>query len=85
MTRLLMASLITLTNHPGAPLLPCGMTSHSNRRVGVQNAVRGIVSTVNQIMSWYPLSPLLLRRRYSSKKRNNRPLAQSPSEWSILS
>ena len=28
----------------GATLLPCGMTSHSKRRVGVQNAVRGIVS-----------------------------------------
>ena len=37
------------------------------------------------LVSWYPLSPLLLRRRYSSKKRNNRPLAQSPPERIILS
>ena len=37
------------------------------------------------LVSWYPLSPLLLRRRYSSRKRNNRPLDQSPSERSILS
>ena len=37
------------------------------------------------LVSWYHLSPLLLRRRYYSRKRNNRPLAQSPSERSILS
>ena len=37
------------------------------------------------LVSWYPLSPLLLRRRYSSRMRNSRPLAQSPSERSILS
>ena len=37
------------------------------------------------LVSCYPLSPLVLRRRYSSRKRNNRPLAQSPSERSILS
>ena len=37
------------------------------------------------LVSWFPLSPVLLRRRYSSRKRNNRPLAQSPSERSILS
>ena len=44
LARLLITSLITLTNLPGAAaLLPCGMTSHSKRRVGVQNAARGIV------------------------------------------
>ena len=36
------------------------------------------------LVSWYPLPPLLLRR-YSSRKTNNRPLAQSPPEPSILS
>ena len=36
------------------------------------------------LVSWYPLSPLLLRRRYSSRNRNKRPLAQSPSEQSIF-
>ena len=42
-----MTSSITLTNQPSATLLPWGMTSHSTRRVGVQNAVRGMVSLVN--------------------------------------
>ena len=37
------------------------------------------------LVSWYLLSLLLMMRRYSSRKRNNRPLAQSPSERSILS
>ena len=37
-----MTSLITLTNHPGAALLPCGITNHSKRRVGVENAVRRV-------------------------------------------
>ena len=32
------------TNQPGETLLPWGMTSHSYRPVGVQNAVRGTLS-----------------------------------------
>ena len=36
------------------------------------------------LVSWYSLSLLSLRRRYSSRKRSNCPLAQSPSERSIL-
>ena len=43
-SRPVMTSLITVTTHPGAALLPCGMASQSMRRVGVQNAVRGVVS-----------------------------------------
>ena len=39
-----MSSLITLTNHPRAALLPCSIASHSKRRVAVQKAVRCIVS-----------------------------------------
>ena len=42
-SRPLMTSLMTLTNHPGAALLPCGITSYSKRRVSVQKAVSGIV------------------------------------------
>ena len=37
------------------------------------------------LVSLYILSSLSLRRRYSSRKRNNRPLAQRPSARSILS
>ena len=37
------------------------------------------------LVSWDPLSPLVLRRRHSSGKMNNRPLAQSSSERGILS
>ena len=37
------------------------------------------------LVSWYLLSLLFLRRRYSSRKKNKLPLVQSPSERSILS
>ena len=35
---------MALTNYPEAALLPCGLTSHSKRRVGMQKAMRDIVS-----------------------------------------
>ena len=40
----LVTSLMILTNQSGEALLPCGITSHSKSRSGVQNAVNGMVS-----------------------------------------
>ena len=40
----LMTSSMTLSNQPGEALLPCGITSHSQSRSGVQNAVKEMVS-----------------------------------------
>ena len=65
-----MISLMTLTNHPGAALLPCGITSHSKRHVGVQKAVRGIVSLCTAI--WW-------KEETRSKSDNIRP--QGMGSW----
>ena len=40
----LITSLKTLMNHPGATLLPSGMTSNSKSLVGDQKAVSDMVS-----------------------------------------
>ena len=50
-SRPLMTSLMTFTNQPGEALLPCGMTSHSKSRLGVQNAVSGMVS-LSMVIWW---------------------------------
>ena len=44
-SRPLMASLVTLTNQPVEVLLSCGITGESNSRVGVQNAIKRMVSS----------------------------------------
>ena len=38
-----------MTNHSGTSLLPCGITSNSKRDVGVQKALRCIVSLCTAI------------------------------------
>ena len=40
----LITSLITFINQPGDALLPWAITSHSQKPVGVRNAVSGTVS-----------------------------------------
>ena len=66
--RPLMTSLITLMNQPGEALLPRGVTSHSQRPVGVLNAVRGAVPLF--VVIWW-------NEETKSKRENTRPF---PSE-----
>ena len=63
-SRPLMTSLMTLTNQPWEALLPCGMTSHSQSRLGVQNAVSEMVS----------LSMVIWWKETRSKREKIRPL-----------
>ena len=51
----------TLTNQPGAALLPCGITNHSKSRSGVQKAVRRLISLKVGI----PADGDLVERRHS--------------------
>ena len=60
-----MTSLTILTNHPGASLLPFGMTSHSEIRSGAQKAVLGMVSS--SMATWW-------RKETTSKRENMRLL-----------
>ena len=46
-----MRSLMTLTNHPGEALLPRDLMIHLNTRVGLQNAVTGMMPL--SIVIWW--------------------------------
>ena len=65
-SRPLMTSLMTLTDQPGEALLPYGIASHSKSRLGVQNAVSGMVS----------LSMVIWWKETRSKREKNAAFAQ---------